>query len=186
MELPIVMRITALGHPPIMVDPRHNAYKADGDGDLPDKPRLVLVETQVVGPETGPAFELPGSDLDALLWRIGLLAFPDSSAPWLPTGQRQRLRRWPNLTALDCDIEQVGMVAMLANAAFTPAELAEASGRPLGDARSVINAFSLMGLLVPETETNPVAADAPAAAPAPPGTVRAPGLLTRLRQKFRI
>jgi hypothetical protein len=191
MQIPIVMRITALGHPPIMVDPRHNAYHCADAGSLPERPRLVLVETQAVGPETGPAFELPGSDLDALMWQIGLLAFPDRSAPWLREGQPLRLRRWPNLTALDCGFEQVSMVSLLANAAFTPAELADASGQSLGDARSVINALSLMGVLAAvesagDSVTQATADVSPAASVRPALERRGIGqtLLSRLRLKF--
>jgi len=166
MELPLVMRITALGHPPILVDPRHNAYDGGPDDDaFPEAPALVLVETQLVGPDAGPAFTLPGRDLDALLWRIGLQAFPGRAAHWLTGLHRVRLTRWPNLTAIDCSFEHVSMAALLANSAFTAAELAEASGCPLGQAHDVINALSLMGVLYvePAQAEEPVT---PAVAPA--------------------
>ena len=74
-----------------------------------------------------PSFELPGRPLDPLLWSIGLHAFGDEPAPWLVPGYRYRLRRWPALSGIAVDLDQVRMIAMLGNAFATADELAAAA-----------------------------------------------------------
>ncbi|WP_141879311.1 hypothetical protein [Homoserinimonas aerilata] len=201
MPLALVMRVTAWGQPPILVDPRYNAYAGGpDDAAFPESPPAVLVETQLVGPDAGPAFALPGRDLDALLWRIGLLAFPDRVAGWLTPGVRVRLQRWPNLMAMQHSFEDVSMAALLANSTFTVKELAEASGCSFERARSLVNALSLMGVLHVESDAPPVTIPASAAeaafqggasvspevTDAPPASPRQPTLLSRLRERFGI
>lgn len=148
------------------------------DGGLPPerfpvKPTAVSIETQPTFPGAPPLFALPGAELDALLWHIGFHAFPDGSAPWLPAGSRFRLTRWPNLSDLPITLDQVRMTAMLGNGYVSAAELAEAAGVDAAEARNVVNAFAVVGILRAAVDPPP-----------PPVASPTPGLFSRLRARF--
>lgn len=145
-NVPTVLELAIAGHPTIVVDTRHNAYSWQLELDrFPENPAEVRVAVQIVEPLGRPAFELPGKPLDGLLWRIGNAAFPDRLAPWLRAGERYRLVRWPDASALGTD--QLRQAATLANAAFTIEQLAAFTGRSPEPTRSLVNALSLMGTL---------------------------------------
>ncbi|MBN9613823.1 MAG: hypothetical protein J0H64_10305, partial [Actinobacteria bacterium] len=113
----------------------------------------------------------PGQSLDGLLWRISRVAFPDRLAPWLQPDDLYRMQRWPNLTTINPELDDMRQAAMLANGMFTVEELAGFSDRPLLPTRALINALSLMNTLK-------IAAPRAAAAfsiPATPAQVTMPG-----------
>jgi hypothetical protein len=172
---PVLLRLDVVGFGSVAVDFRHHAFHWETPLErFPENPGAVLVETHPTTPDAPAPFELPGRDLDGLLWLVGQHAFPTRTATWLWADDRYRLRRWPNLAELPISLEQVRMTAVLGNAAATPAELAEAVGAPLEVAQSLINAYSLMGIL----RSAPAEA-APVARPAPER-----GLFARLRARL--
>lgn len=172
---PVLLRLDVVGHGSIAVDFRHHAFHWETPLErFPEDPGAVLVETHPTTADAPAPFDLPGRDLDGLLWLVGQHAFRDRAASWLWGDDRYRLTRWPNLAELPISLEQVRMTAMLGNVAATPAELADAVGVPVGEAQRLINAYSLMGILR--------SAPAEAAPVAQPTPVR--GLLGRLRQRL--
>jgi hypothetical protein len=147
MALPITLRLDVAGHEVIAIDFAFNAYDWSGSlTDLPARPASVLIETRLGVADT-PSFELPGRTLDPLLWWIGLNAFGDEPAPWLVSGSRYRLRRFPALSGVPVDLDQVRMIAMLGNAYATAAELAVAARTSVEDAQRLINGLAVAGLL---------------------------------------
>jgi hypothetical protein len=147
MAMPMTLRLDVAGHDVIAIDFAYNAFEWSGSlGDFPEHPATVRVETRP-GLADAPTIELPGQPLDPLLWSIGLNAFDDEPAPWLVPGYRYRLRRWPSLTGVAIDLDQVRMIAMLGNAFATADELAAAALTPPRDAWRLVNALSVAGLL---------------------------------------
>lgn len=172
---PVLLRLDVVGFGALMVDFRHHAFEWETPLErFPEDPGAVLVETHPTTPDGPAPFELPGRDLDGLLWLVGQHAFRDR-ASWLWSDDRYRLTRWPNLAELPITLEQVRMTAMLGNVAATPAELAAAVGVPVESAQRLVNAYSLMGIL-----RSAPAAVAPVAQATPP----ARGLLARLRTRL--
>ena len=88
-----------------------------------------------------------GRSLDGLLWRISAKAFPDRLAPWLQSDDLYRMQRWPNLTTINPELDDMRQAAMLANGMFTVDELAGFSDRSFGATRALVNALSLMNTL---------------------------------------
>ena len=147
MAVPMTLRLDVSAHDVIAIDFAYNAYEWSVSlDDFPAAPATVLVETRPGLPDA-PTLELPGSPLDPLLWSIGFHAFSDEPAPWLAPGNRYRLRRWPSLTGLTISLDQVRMIAMLGNAFATADELSAAAGTSAADARRMINALSVAGIL---------------------------------------
>jgi hypothetical protein len=183
MGMPMTLRLDVAGHYPIVIDFAYNAFEWAGSlEDFPKDPDSVLVETRPSLPDA-PAFELPGRALDPLLWSIGFHAFDDGSAPWLVPGFRYRLRRWPALSGIDIDLDQVRMIAMLGNAFATAEELSAAAHTRPGDAQRLINGLSVAGLLRRSS-----GAPAPAAIDqhdlATASGSRTTGLFARLRERW--
>ncbi|MEJ6553839.1 hypothetical protein PQI51_02215 [Microbacterium esteraromaticum] len=120
-----------------------------------------------------------GHDLEPLLWQVAHASFDGGRARWLRPGDRYKLRRWPNLTALPHDSEQVRAMSLLGQAALTAEEFSSVAGIDEADAVRLLSALSLMGLLRVQS------ADARAAAPriiVQPR--REVGLFARLRGLF--
>ncbi|WP_224763675.1 MULTISPECIES: DUF2510 domain-containing protein [unclassified Salinibacterium] len=147
-RVPMVIELEIVGHPSMIVDTRYQAFTWPLRLDLfPENPLGVRVSVDLVEPLGEPAFELPGEALDALLWKIGTIAFPTRLAPWLNSTDVYRLQRWPNLTTLNPDMDQMRQAAMLSNGIFSVEQLAEFSGRSIETTRTLINALSLMNAL---------------------------------------
>jgi hypothetical protein len=145
---PMLLRLTPDDLPPLYVDFRFRAFEWPLPIDrFPTAPRYVDVETESTPVDSPPLFDLPGRNLDALLWTIGLNAFSGESASWLHPKERYKLRRWPNLTELEPTIDQMRMIAVLGTSSFSPTELATAAGVDVSTVRNLVNALSLMGLL---------------------------------------
>ena len=177
-RVPMIIELGVAGHPTIIIDARHQAYDWALDLEwFPDHPTGVVVSVELVG-ETAPSpITLPGKSLDELLWKVGRAAFPERLAPWLQEGDGYRLLRWPSWSSLHPDTDHIRQTAMLANTVLTIDQLAGLSGRELDTTRVLVNALSLMGVLMV----------VPAAhlAPRPPQAVLPEGsLFQRLRQRF--
>ncbi|MCS0499092.1 DUF2510 domain-containing protein [Protaetiibacter mangrovi] len=181
--VPMVIEIEVAGHPPILIDTRYQVFSWDLDlGYFPAAPASVRVSIDLVEAGGAPAVVLPGKSLDTLLWKIGHAAFPERTAPWLHAGERYRLTRWPNLTTLQPDMDQMRQAAMLSNGAFSVQELAAYAGRSVETTRTLINTLSLLGAL---------SVTAPEVAAATPAIVRTGrdtggGLFGRLRKRLGI
>jgi hypothetical protein len=177
-EVPMLLVLEARGHGPIVIDFRHTAFAWEVPLDcFPVEPESVGVQTHPVRPGDPALFELPGRNLDALLWMIGLNSFEGALAWWLPADRRYRTTRWPNLTELVHTPQQLRMIAMLGNAFLTPDELAAASGSSPAEAQRLLNALSLMSILRSS-------ATAPAVAPRAEPAIPSRGLFRRLLEKL--
>lgn len=181
MAVPMTLRLDVAAHDVIAIDFAYNAYEWSVSlDDFPKAPATVLVETRPGVPDA-PTLELPGSPLDPLLWLIGFHAFGDEPAPWLAPDHRYRLRRWPSLSGIPIDLDQVRMIAMLGNAFATAEELAAAAHTEAADARKLINALSVAGILR-RSASAPALESAPHH---PAATTSGPtGLFARLREKW--
>lgn len=184
MAMPMTLRLDVAGHGPIAIDFAFHAFQWEPPlTAFPESPSTVLVETRPAIPDGPPSFELPGRTLDPLLWLIGYHAFGDEPAPWLREGDRYRLRRWPSLSELSIGLDQVRMIAMLGNAFGTADELAAAAQTPPADARRLVNAFSLIGILR-RSAGAPALMPAVPADPADASARPSNGLFGRLRERW--
>lgn len=180
--VPSLVRIDVAGHAPLTVDVEADAFWWQTPlAEFPSEPGdLRLSSEPKFGP--GPSALEPGHALDGLLWRIGLSSFPGELAWWLQRDDRFRVVRWPNFTTLDHTPDQMRMTSMLGYAAMRVDELSSATGASLADARSLVNAFSLMRILrteAPEAvQTRVLRAEPAAAAPK--------SLFRRLRDRLGI
>jgi len=146
--VPTVLDVEVAGHPPLVIDMRHSAFAWQLSLDrFPAEPSAVAVSVRIVEPGAPAPFELPGSSLDGLLWKVGFAAFPDELAPWLRPGEAYRLRRWPDLTGFEPETDPVRQAAMLSNGVFSLEQLASFTGRSIEPTRSLLNALGLMGVL---------------------------------------
>lgn len=112
--------------------------------DLPERVRSL-----VITPIDHRTFDPGGAgvDLEPLLWQIAHASFDGGRARWLKPGDRYKLRRWPNLTALPHDSEQVRAMSILGQASLTAEEFASVAQIEPLDADRLLSALSLMGLL---------------------------------------
>jgi hypothetical protein len=146
-------------HGPLLIDFQHHAFSWSTPLDqFPVDAVHTGLETEPIGPDSPPFFELPGEDLDRLLWEMGINSFGGAPAYWLPPGDRYKLTRWPNLTRHSHTIKQMQMMAVLGNTYASVSELAKMTGSDQQDAQRLVNALSLMRILSRST-------DAPAAEP---------------------
>lgn len=174
------LRLDVSGHGLLSIDFRHHAFEWGTPLELvPEDPATVLVETHPTFPGAPALFALPGRDLDPLLWLIGRAAFGEDPAPWLESGRRYRIVRWPSLSELPITLDQVRMTSMLGNGFATAEELARAAGVTEAEAQRTMNAYALLGILRAAPEAPPAE---PAAAPPAPPEPR--GFLARLRLRL--
>lgn len=177
---PFYLQLRIDGFPTVTIDFRHRQFHwALPVRDLPAMPDFVDIQTEQAQQDAPPLFGHEGRDLDALLWTIALQGFPESAMPWLRSTDQYVLVRWPNYTELESSALQLKMTALLAHFPMSVQGLATASGASEAEARSLVNAFSLMGIvrIVPAA----VAAPTPVEATTDPSTRGLFGrLLTRL------
>jgi hypothetical protein len=122
--------------------------------------------------------ESAGNDLEPLLWQIAHASFQGERAHWLKPNDRYRLRRWPNLTLLPHDTDQVQAMSVLGQASLTAQEFTAIAGLEPLEAGRLLSALSLMGLLRVQPSTGQSFAPPLAVAP------KRPGLLSKLRGLF--
>ena len=157
LKTPMNLKMNIEMHGPLLIDFGRHAFSWSTPlENFPLDAVHTGLETIPGGPDAPPMFELPGKDLDGLLWQMGINSFDGAPAFWLSPGERYRLTRWPNLTQHSHDMSQVRMIAVLGNAYVSTAELAKYSGVAEAEAQKLINALSLMRILSRS-------ADAPAA-----------------------
>jgi hypothetical protein len=179
LDSPVNMRMQIEMHGPLLIDFRHHAFSWDTPLELfPVDAVHTGLATESVSVDAPPYFELPGQDLDGLLWQMGINSFGGARAQWLPPGERYRLTRWPNVTRQALAMHQMQMMAVLGNTYANTQELAALAGTDESEARRLINAISLMGILHRSV-------DAPAA-PAVKQTAAAKrqSLFARLRKRL--
>jgi len=100
--------------------------------------------------------------IDNLLWMIGLLRTGRPLLRGLPPNGKFRLKRWPDFGRLAHEACHFRMAALLSRGEYTTEQVAEATGRPIGDVHAFINACALCDLLVVDCPPTTIA---PSAAP---------------------
>lgn len=152
-------------HGPLLIDFKNHAFSWSTPLELfPVDAVHTGLETSPTVEDGPPFFELPGEDLDGLLWVMGINSFGGARAYWLPEGERYQLTRWPNLTRHNHTMRQMQMIAVLGNTSATTKELATVVGVEESEAQSLVNALSLMGVLYRSTAEPEVAIVKPTAA----------------------
>ena len=176
---PVNIKMLIEMHGPLLIDFRHHAFTWSTPLELfPVDAVHTGLETEATSADAPPYIELPGQDLDGLLWQIGLNSFGGGTAYWLPAGERYKLTRWPNLTRQAHSMSQLRMMAVLGNTYASVSELAALGGVDESEAQRVINALSLMRILSRSAEAE--------AAPVVPQTAAAKrqSLFARLRTRL--
>jgi len=179
LKTPMNLKMNIEMHGPLVIDFERHAFSWSTPLEhFPVDAVHTGLETIPGGPDAPPLFELPGQDLDGLLWQIGLNSFDGAPAFWLSSGERYRLTRWPNLTQHSHDMSQVKMIAVLGNAYVSTQELAGYTGVAVAEAQRLVNALSLMRILARSAEA-PAAVVAPESAAA-----KRQSLFGRLRKRL--
>ena len=178
LSLPMLLKMEIEGHDPLYVDFRYHAFSWSTPlENFPVDAVHTGLATEPTDLDSPPLFELPGQNLDGLLWQIGINSFGGASASWLPPGGRFKLSRWPNLTKHAHTIRQMHMMAMLGNAHVSASELAAFAGVDESEAQRLINALSLMRIVSHSVDTPaPELIEAVAVQPS--------GLFARLRARL--
>jgi hypothetical protein len=179
LKTPVNLRMHVEMHGPLLIDFRHHAFSWSTPLHLfPVDAVHTGLETVPAGDDAPPFFELPGQNLDELLWEMGINSFGGAPAYWLSPDERYKLVRWPNLTQHSHNLSQVRMIAVLGNGFASVAELAAFAGVDPSEAQRLVNALSLMRIL-----SRSAAAPAPElVAPTPAAKRRS--LFDRLRTRL--
>ncbi len=163
---PTVLAITSSSFPMLVIDVFERSYWWKvAIADFPKVTTSINIRShtrdEVIMP-TGAGFDLSG-----LLWMVGLSAYAHAHAPWLTDGARYRLRRWPNITSLPHDADQMRMTSILSHAPLSAKELAAIAGTETRCAHSLVAALSLMNILrvLPGASGEEIGAPIPAPAP---------------------
>jgi hypothetical protein len=166
-------------HGPLLIDFRHHAFSWSTPLHMfPVDAVHTGLRTVPTSPDAPPFFELPGQNLDELLWEMGINSFGGAPAYWLSPDERYKLTRWPNLTQHSHNLTQVRMIAVLGNGYASAAELAAFAGVDVSDVHRLINALSLMRIL-----SRSAAAPEPELV-APTAAVKRRSLFDRLRTRL--
>jgi hypothetical protein len=148
LNTPVYLKMLIEMHGPLLIDFRHHAFSWSTPLELfPVDAVHTGLETEPTSDDAPPLFELPGEDLDGLLWEMGINSFGGAAAYWLPPGERYKLTRWPNLTQHSHNLRQMKMMAVLGNTYASASELAKLAGVEESEAQRLINALSLMRIL---------------------------------------
>ncbi|MEP6480842.1 MAG: hypothetical protein ABJA94_02410 [Rhodoglobus sp.] len=178
LSIPMLLKLELNDHEPLYIDFRHHAFAWSTPlTSFPADAVLLGLQTQPIELDAPLLFDLPGQDLDGLLWLIGTNSFSGARASWLASDDRYKLTRWPNLTQHIHSMRQMHMIAMLGNAYLSSSELAAMAGVEEPDAQRLINALSLMRILAQSTEV-------PAAVVAEQPVAKRESLFARLRAKL--
>ncbi|HEY1530448.1 MAG TPA: hypothetical protein VGF80_06495, partial [Galbitalea sp.] len=179
LNTPVNLTMLIEMHGPLLIDFRHHAFSWSTPLEqFPIDAVHTGLATEPTSDDAPPFFELPGQDLDGLLWEMGINSFGGAPAYWLPANERYKLTRWPNLTRHAHNLSQTKMMAVLGNTYATTDELAALAGVEKADAQRLINALSLMRIL-----------SRSAAAPAAPvvketAAIKRQSLFGRLRKRL--
>jgi hypothetical protein len=165
LNTPVHLKMSIESHDPLLIDFRHHAFSWTTPlENFPVDAVHTGLATEPTSPDAPPYFELPGQDLDGLLWEMGINSFGGAPAFWLSPNERYRLTRWPNLTRHSHNIRQVQMIAVLGNTYVSTSELAAFAGVDESEAQRLINALSLMRILSRSSVAPAVNVAAPSAA----------------------
>jgi hypothetical protein len=179
LNTPVNLKMLIEMHGPLLIDFRHHAFSWSTPLEqFPIDAVHTGLETEPTGADAPPYFELPGQDLDGLLWEMGINSFGGGAAYWLPPDERYKLTRWPNLTRHAHNLSQMKMLAALGNTYASTSELATLAGVEVSDAQRLINALSLMRIL--SRSSVAPAADVPKETAA----AKRQSLFTRLRKRL--
>lgn len=163
---PTILAITSSSFPMLVIDVFERSYwwKAEIT-DFPTAPVSISIRSHVRDNVIMPTGA--GLDLSALLWMVGLNGYAHSPAPWLTDGARYRLRRWPNITSLPHDADQLRMTSILSHAPLSAKELAAIADTEPAEAHALLAALSLMNILrvLPGASDEEIGVAAPTAAP---------------------
>ena len=148
LNTPVNLKMVIESHDPLLIDFRHHAFSWSTPlEEFPVDAVHTGLETEPTSADAPLYCELPGKDLDGLLWEIGINSFGGAVAFWLSPDERYRLTRWPNLTQHSHNMRQVRMIAVLGNTYASAGELAAFAGVEESEAQRLINALSLMRIL---------------------------------------
>ena len=143
---PTVLAITSSSFPMLVIDVFERSYWWKAEiADFPAFPVSINIRSHVREDVIMPTGA--GLDLSALLWVVGLNGYAHAPAPWLTDGARYRLRRWPNITSLPHDADQLRMTSILSHAPLSAKELAAIAETPPRAAHALVAALSLMNIL---------------------------------------
>jgi hypothetical protein len=148
LNTPVNLKMLIEMHGDLLIDFRHHAFSWSTPLELfPVDAVHTRLETEPTSADAPQYFELPGQDLDGLLWEMGINSFGGAPAYWLPPDERYKLTRWPNLTQHSHNLQQMRMMAVLGNTYASTTELAALAGVEESEAQRLINALSLMRIL---------------------------------------
>lgn len=178
LSIPMFLKMELDAHGPLLIDFRYHAFAWSTPlSDFPANAILVGLETEPTDLAAALLFDMPGQNLDTLLWLIGINSFDGQRALWLAPDERYKLSRWPNLTQHAHTMRQMHMMAILGNAFLSVSELAAMAGVAESEAQRLINALSLMRIIEHST-------DVPAVEVAETESGKRESLFTRLRTKL--
>lgn len=141
----LMLEVVADGGPALVIDvPGRTFWWPHPISDFPLRVRTLSITP--IDPRSFDA-DSAGNDLEPLLWQIAHASFEGERAHWLKPDDRYRLRRWPNLTLLPHDADQMRAMSILGQASLTTAEFASVSELDPVEAGRLLSALSLMGLL---------------------------------------
>lgn len=144
---PPLIELEPAGQPPIVLDLASGFYVWENSlRQFPAAPSGVLVR---VHPPSSPRLE-PGSrarSIDAVLWMIGLHAFPDSLATWLSPDDKYQLKQVPDLANLLHTPRHALAMKRLTRGPMTLDKLVATPGIDATAALQVVNGLSLAGSL---------------------------------------
>ncbi len=178
LKTPMFLKLELQSHGPVLIDFRYHAFSWSTPlEEFPVDAVHTGIETQPADLSMPALFQLPGQNLDGLLWVVGTNSFDGAPASWLAPNERYKLSRWPNLTQHSHSMSQMHMMAMLGNAYLSTDELADLAGVEKSEAQRLINALSLMRILV-------YSAEEPAAVIVAPPAATRESLFSRLRARL--
>jgi hypothetical protein len=178
LSIPMFLKMELDAHGPLLIDFRYHAFAWSTPlADFPANAILMGLETEPTDLAAALLFDMPGQNLDGLLWLMGINSFDGQRASWLAPDERYKLSRWPNLTQHAHTMRQMHMMAILGNAFLSVRELADMAGVAESEAQRLINALSLMRIIEHSAEV-------PATEVAEPETAKRESLFSRLRVKL--
>ncbi len=144
----LLLTITADNTTPIWVDFYTHRYYCETALDaLPESLSGLKLYAKPIDPDE-PLFPwVRWRTFDPLLWVLGNKAFANKRAPWLILGEKYSLIRWPNLTEIPYDADDLRAVSMLANGLLTIDELALVSQVTVEQSQRLVSTLSFMGVL---------------------------------------
>ena len=179
---PGVIKALVGSHDPMWIDLRQRVFAAPFQlTEMPETGSGIELELIAASDDAPSPVAAPGTNLEKLLWHIGLRAAGARPAPWVDPTARYRLKYWPNFAELPHSINHMNIAARLGSEALTAKEVSEKCRVDMGVVTSSINAMMLMGLL--REQTGPEIRQIRTVTK-PEQVGRISGLIGRFRSKF--